>query len=229
MPPPPSDGRVTAAPPWCLPACKGGASSGGEKIRLAVIPNFSPPLDERNAHRKAMGGCARTVICTIGSSELKFIRHAAVPMTRTILSILAVVCLFGCEDKSGAERSLLEWKDPQGGAEVCVTERPVGIKQNTRLYVKRDGRDDSRVIDDDAIFSTIAFVRHDHWLLVVCRGVDEVWAGYDYNSRTLYGEYDCQKLPFTRWSGQGKVVAERKLNVGSASPANFPNGPATSK
>ena len=75
---------------------------------------------------------------------------------------------------------------------------------------------------EDAIFSTIAFVRHDHWLLVVCRGVDEVWAGYDFHTGLLYGEHDWDKLPFTTWAGEGKVVAERKFRDRSASPANFP-------
>jgi hypothetical protein len=78
------------------------------------------------------------------------------------------------------------------------------------------------LIDDDARFSTVALVRYDHWLLVVCRCVDEVWAGYDYDTAQLHGEYRWERLPFTKWSGQGTVVAERKLRDQSASPANFP-------
>src|SRR5688572_1508296 len=111
----------------------------------------------------------------------------------------------------------------QGKAVFRVTEGPgTVVKQNSRLHVQRDGRTEAVLIDDDAIFSTVAFVRYEHWLLVVCRGPDEVWAGYDYDAAKLYGEGDWSMLPFTRWSGQGDVVAERRLREESASPANFP-------
>jgi len=92
-------------------------------------------------------------------------------------------------------------------------------KQNSRLYVERGGGERSVLIDDDAAFSTVAFVRHGHWLLVVCRGPDEVWAGYDYSAGRMYGEGEWSQFPFTHWSGQGTVVAERRLRESSVSPA----------
>lgn len=144
-------------------------------------------------------------------------------MNRMLLIILATICLLGCERKHDGKSLVLDWKDTEKNVIFRVTEAPGAIvKQNSRLHVERDGSDCAILIDDDAVFSTIAFVRHDHWLLVVCRGVDEVWAGYDYDTGQLYGEYDWDKLPFTKWSGEGKVVAEQKLNDRSASPANFP-------
>jgi hypothetical protein len=137
--------------------------------------------------------------------------------------ILMVVSLLGCERTHDGKRLVLEWKDAGANVAFRVTEAPGAVvKQNSRLHVERDGKDHAVIIDDDAIFSTVAFVRHERWLLVVCRGVDEVWAGYDYEAGRLYGEGDWGKLPFTKWSGQGKVVAERKLHDESASPANFP-------
>lgn len=121
------------------------------------------------------------------------------------------------------KRLLLEWLDPDQKVIFRVTDQPGPIvKQNTRLHVGRDGREESVLIDDDAVFSTIALVRYDHWLLVVCRGRDEVWAGYDYDSRKLYGERHWSSLPFTLWTGQGPVVAERTLGGKSYSPADFP-------
>jgi hypothetical protein len=147
----------------------------------------------------------------------------AVSVSRTVLVILMTSLLLGCERKHDGQTLVFDWKDTEKQVTFRVTEAPGSIvKQNSRLHVERDGSDRSILIDDDAIFSTIAFVRHDHWLLVVCRGADEVWAGYDYETGRLYGEYDWEKLPFTKWSGQGKVVAERKLHDQSASPANFP-------
>jgi hypothetical protein len=144
-------------------------------------------------------------------------------MTRSFALILMTACLVGCERKHDGQSLVLEWKDPEKHAAFRVTQAPGAIvKQNSRLHVGRDGTDRAVLIDDDAIFSTIAFVRQDQWLLVVCRGVDEVWAGYDYETGRLYGEGDWDKLPFTKWTGQGKVVAEQKLRDQSASPPNFP-------
>jgi hypothetical protein len=144
-------------------------------------------------------------------------------MRRTLFAILVTVCLLGCERKHDGKTLVLEWKDTEKNVAFRVTEAPGAIvKQNSRLHVERDGSDGAILIDDDAIFSTVTLVRHDHWLLVVCRGVDEVWAGYDYETGKLYGEYDWDKLPFTKWSGEGKVVAEKELRDQSASPANFP-------
>jgi hypothetical protein len=141
----------------------------------------------------------------------------------TAAAVLMVAPLLGCERQHGGERLALEWKDADTDTIFRVTEAPSAVvKQNSRLHVEQGGRDHAVVIDDDAIFSTVAFVRYERWLLVVCRGVDEVWAGYDFEARRLYGESDWEKLPFTKWSGQGKVVAERRLHDTSASPANFP-------
>lgn len=144
-------------------------------------------------------------------------------MSRTVLVILATVGLLGCERKHDGKTLVLDWKDTERDVAFRVTEAPGAIvKQNSRLHVERDGSDRAILIDDDAIFSTVAFVRHDHWLLVVCLGVDEVWAGYDYGTGRAYGEGEWDKLPYTKWAGQGKVVAEQKLRGQSASPANFP-------
>src|SRR4051812_14169677 len=144
-------------------------------------------------------------------------------MRRTLLVILASACLLGCEPKHHGKSLVLDWKDTEKKVTFRVTEAPGAIvKQNSMLHVERDGSEHAILIDDDAVFSTIVFVRQDQWLLVVCRGVDEVWAGYDYETRQLYGEGDWEKLPFTKWSGRGKVVAERNLRSESASPANFP-------
>ncbi len=145
-------------------------------------------------------------------------------MSRKILVILATLFLLGCERTHDGKRLVLDWTDTEKNVTFRVTEAPGAIvKQNSRLHVERDGRNRAILIDDDAVFSTIAIVRQGHWLLVVCRGVEEVWAGYDYDTGQLYGEGDWEKLPFTKWSGQGKVVAERKLRDQSASPANFPS------
>lgn len=150
----------------------------------------------------------------------------SVSINRTFLVVLASTCIAGCSREYDGKTLLLDWKDSEKSVTFRVTEAPGAIvKQNTRLHVERDGSSRTIVIDDDAIFSTIAFVRHNHWLLIVCRGKDEVWAGYDYDTGQLYGEGDWEKLPFTKWSAQGKVVAERKLRDQSASPANFPRGP----
>src|SRR5688572_11880786 len=109
----------------------------------------------------------------------------------------------GRERKHDGKTLLLDWRDARSSVVFRVTEAPGTIvKQNSRLHVERNGSDRAVLIDDDAIFSTIAFVRHDHWLLVVCRGVDEVWAGYDYDAGQLYDEHDWEKLPLTKWSGQ---------------------------
>lgn len=144
-------------------------------------------------------------------------------MIRTPLLILTATLLLSCDRHHDGKRLLLTWRDPATNAIFRVTEAPGAIvKQNTRLHVERDGQDHSVLIDDDATFSTLALVRHDHWLLVVCRGVNEVWAGYNYDTATLHGEADWSSLPFTQWTGQGTVVAERKLHDQSASPANFP-------
>jgi hypothetical protein len=146
-----------------------------------------------------------------------------VPMRRTLLAILAAACLLGCEGRHDGERLVVDWKDTAKKVTFRVTEAPGAIvKQNSRLHVEGDGGDRAILIDDDAIFSTVAFVRHGHWLLIVCRGVDEVWAGYDYETGRLYGEGDWERLPFTKWAGEGTVVAERKVRERSASPANFP-------
>ncbi len=120
---------------------------------------------------------------------------------------------------------MLEWKYAGVATNFSVTENPargLGWKQNSRLHVNRDGSERSVMIDDDAAFSTVAFVRHEHWLLVVCRGVDQVWAGYDYSTGRLYGEGEWSLLPFTHWSRQGTVVAERRVRDSGPSPARFP-------
>ena len=146
-------------------------------------------------------------------------------MTRTLVLILAAACLVGCERHLDGKTVILDWSDVAGNITFWVSETPGAIvKQNSRLHVEKDGSDCEILIDDDAIFSTIAFVRHDQWLLVVCRGVDEVWAGYDYDTGQLYGESEWEELPFTKWSGQDQVVAERTLRDQSTSPANFPHG-----
>src|SRR5689334_7137128 len=145
-------------------------------------------------------------------------RRQTAPMSRTLLTLLATTFLLGCEragdstpptGERDGKRRVLDWTDTEKKVTFRVTENPGMIKTNSELHVGRDGHGERAVlIDDDAAFSTVAFVRHDHWLLVVCRGLDEVWAGYDYDTGRLYGEYDWDELPFTRWSGQGKVVAE---------------------
>ena len=149
-------------------------------------------------------------------------------MIRVLLLLSIALIAVGCEDEHNGKRLLLEWEDRDAATTFRVTESPGAIfKQNGRLHVERDGQETTVLIDDDALFSTIAFVRYDDWLLVVCRGVDEVWAGYDYKTDSLYGEYDWDALPFTRWSGEGDVVAERKVRNESGSPANFPRTDAS--
>jgi len=148
-------------------------------------------------------------------------------LTNAMAAVLMIASVFGCERQHGGERLALEWKDADTDTIFSVTEAPGSIvKQNSRLHVEQGGQDRAVVVDDDAVFSTVAFVRHERWLLVVCRGVDEVWAAYDFEARRLYGESDWEKLPFTKWSGQGNVVAERRLRDASASPANFPRLPS---
>jgi hypothetical protein len=145
------------------------------------------------------------------------------PVNRKFVFVLALALFLGCDRKHDGKCLALEWNDPTSKTVFRVTEDPGPIvKQNSRLHVARDGQEQVVLIDDDAVFSTVAFVRYEHWLLVVCRGADEVWAGYDYDSAQLYGEYGWDRLPFTKWSAQGTIVAERRLRADSASPANFP-------
>lgn len=142
-----------------------------------------------------------------------------------IRTCLVIVFAFssGCERTHDGKRLVLDWKDPETSVAFRVTEAPgATIKRHGRLHVGRGGSERAILIDDDAEFSTVAFVRHERWLLVVCRGLDEVWAGYDYETGRLYGEHDWDQLPFTKWSGQGTVVAQRKLRDQGAPPANFP-------
>ena len=142
---------------------------------------------------------------------------------RLAVVILATLMLLSCERKHDGKSLVLDWTDAEKSITFRLTENPTIAKTNTRLHVERDGTDRATLIDDDAQFSTIAFVRYERWLLVVCRGIDEVWAGYDYETGELYGEYDWEKLPFTSWSGEGKVVAERKLREQGFSPVGFPS------
>jgi hypothetical protein len=153
---------------------------------------------------------------------MKVANRPAATMRRTFLIILATAVLLGCECEHDGKRRVLDWTDAEKKVAFWVTENPTMVKTNSELHVGRDGGERAILIDDDAAFSTVAFVRHDRWLLVVCRGLDEVWAGYDYDTGRMYGEYDWEKLPFTRWSGQGKVVAEKKLRDQGYSPVNFP-------
>lgn len=146
------------------------------------------------------------------------------------IGIFALTYLVTRPPKCEGKRLLLDWNDVASNITFRVTESPGAIvKQNSRLHVERQGLNDVVMIDDDAVFSTIAFVQFDHWLLVVRSGLDEVWAGYDYDTGKLYGAYDWDKLPLAKSTGQGKVVAKQKLRSYGYSPANFPRSTATEK
>jgi hypothetical protein len=57
------------------------------------------------------------------------------------------------------KRLVLDWKDAEANLIFRVTEAPGAfVKQNNRLHVEREGREDVVLIDDDAVFSTIALL-----------------------------------------------------------------------
>ncbi len=98
--------------------------------------------------------------------------------------LLVTICLAGCGKEHDGEPLALEWTDSDSHLVFRVVEDPqsgfsLSWKKHSKLYVESNAVDRMEVIDDDASFSTVAFVRHDHWLLVVCLGLDEVWAGYE--------------------------------------------------
>src|SRR5687768_4617817 len=90
----------------------------------------------------------------------------ALQMNRTLVLILTTACLVGCERRHDGKPLVLDWRDAESDITFRVTENPTIAKLNSRLHVQRDGGDRAILIDD-AAFSTIAFVRHDRWLLIV--------------------------------------------------------------
>jgi hypothetical protein len=52
------------------------------------------------------------------------------------------------------------------------------------------------------------FVRDGHWLLVVNEA--SVLGAYDYDTKEIYGQWESGKFPYSAWTGQGKVVVERR-------------------
>ena len=131
----------------------------------------------------------------------------------------------GCSSPTyNGEELLIEWHDHASKITFRVTERPgVMVHTFTKLYVERDGRIDSRQIDDDARFGTISLVRYENWLLVLSE--NEVWAGFDYNTSRILGEHEYEALPFTIRKSKGDVVGSKWIHWGSASPSSFPNRP----
>lgn len=146
-------------------------------------------------------------------------------MTRGLLTLGPALSLLlavgGCTEDD--ERTLLNWSDPQTGTNFRVTVRPTLVKTNSRLYVEGGRVGQSIVIDDDANWGTIRFVRYEDWLLVFSD--QYVLAGYRYTSKKLFGENDWKSLPFTVRSSAGAVVARREVGNTTALPVNFPRVP----
>ena len=134
-----------------------------------------------------------------------------------VLTILALH-LMACSE---SENTLITWKDPTTGTRYEVRTRPGPIvKTNSTLYVESKTENQSKVIDDDAIWGTIAFVRYKTWVLVL--NDKFVLAGHDTANGTLIGEGEWEKLPFTVRKTGGTVEASKVISSSSALPAMFP-------
>ena len=75
-------------------------------------------------------------------------------------------------------------------------------------------------LDDDASLGAVRLVRYDGWLLVI--GDEYVLGGIDLAKKKVYGEYQWDALPFTQWSGEGKLLREE--NLSEAGQAGLPAG-----
>ena len=125
-------------------------------------------------------------------------------MSRLVLSLFCVFALTGCDNDG--ESTLLDWKDSASGIRFEVFKKPTIAKINNYFRVG----DQETLIDNDVSFSNPRFLKIDGWLLVL--NETDVWAGYNYGSKRLYGEYDWDELPFTSYSSGGTVVAEERLH-----------------
>ena len=124
-------------------------------------------------------------------------------MARPFVILSLTLALYGCGNHDG-EKSLLQWRDTVAGVDFEVFQKPTLAKTNSYIRVG----DKSTLIDDDAIFSMPRLLRIDNWLLVL--NENDVWGGYNYDSKRLYGEYDWEELPFTVYSSGGTIVAEKR-------------------
>lgn len=122
-------------------------------------------------------------------------------MTRFAIAAVLITLLSGCRTNE-TKRTLLSWTDPESGNHFEVFEMPTIAKKNNYLQVGEI----RRLIDDDAIFSRIRFLKLDGWLLVL--NENDVWAGYDYESKQILGEREWDELPFTVYSSGGTIVAQ---------------------
>ena len=127
----------------------------------------------------------------------------------TIAFFTAVLC--SCDSNS-----LLVWEDPDEGIRFEVYRDPSGWKTNNYLRVGEN----ERLIDDDATFAQVRFLKIEDWLLVM-DGV-EVMAGYHYETTDIVGEGQWDQLPFTVYQSGGIIVAESEILGSSTRPNNWP-------
>lgn len=118
---------------------------------------------------------------------------------------------------SRTNESLLEWRESSSGTQFKVTTSPTLVKTNSRLLVEAGGKLQDILIDDDATWGTIKFVRFEDWLLVL--NDNYPMAGYNFRTSMLLGEGEWDKLP--RNVSKGLVVASKKVGERSL-PANYP-------
>ena len=164
------------------------------------------------------------------SGRLPIVRRRLLPLFAALSLACAAVLVIWVQQRVpeyDGKPLLLKWADYETGRVFRVTEKPRAIFGFfTHLHVEQGARRRARMIDEDAAFETVLLIRYEHWLLVADQRSREVRAGYDYDADTLYGDHEWDRLPFTRWAGQGKVVARRDVRwAGSGtSPAGFPRG-----
>lgn len=146
-----------------------------------------------------------------------------------LLAVLTVVAVGWWAVRVYLDRQsqVLRWEDPTTCLTFIVTEEDGGFVHTwTRLHVATsDGHRKSEQLDDDAYFGKAALVRWQDWVLVLNDGF--VIGGYNCSTKTLYGEYDWDELPFLHWRGEGELVASKQVREHGALPVNWGDSPST--
>ena len=116
---------------------------------------------------------------------------------------------------------IVGWTDPELDVIASVYQDKTDRGNILGMCVIAAGRKIERQLAENISMRTVRLVRYKNWLLVA--NGKYVLGGYNLITGVLYGQGQWNKLPFTIYKGQGRVVGSMTVQVGPADkPAGFP-------
>ncbi len=113
----------------------------------------------------------------------------------------------------------LSWVAADGARFMVIANEQL-IHTYSYFVVVRNNGEQRVLLDDDARLGEVKLVRWDDWLLVVNDHL--VLGGFNFATEHMYGENQWDRLPMTRWHGEGQVVGTRRFGKHATVPAGFP-------